>query len=671
MSIERNKLNRIVNDIIKDNLLQGYVPTAEEVILQISNAISNQDISAPFYNYKSAKNKFTTPYLNQEKTLIKKDVDLLFESLYDIYSLAQKQRLKIETEREKQEKKLDDLQIRLERLSLAFATPGYNSGYINPINTVSLFDLANTEALIDTQNKQIILPSENYSLGEEYKAEVLTTGLASNGSLDSFIRTEGLVWTGIFSSKTNLKDQVKSLEILITINEPCNILKACFPMLKPFAITISEGTEDGKKTGATIFYDKKCTGNVSCQISNNIKYVKIKIDKTEADKFDDATNLFYYYFYVDTIYLLNSEFLSHGSFQTKSFSVPQEANSLLFLASDTRPAATDINYFISIEDGSWTAVESGDVINLNVISYNSFQNILNSSTLSTIKFKNLTYSTPTMNLYNLAKTTEENIINPKLYKGSNCWEEQMVYYTGTQTDGFVTEQFFLDARKAGRTFYKRYVQIEPTQPNFVYNNYSVPNISAVKTSITVKKSKDSIERMSIVHSYPIVIYLRGKEIYRHAATTSPQEIKWDFKTGENRIDIYSHVWEPNVTGQTSQNILTINIFMNLIKTSENCHACAAPCKLMTIANLQYNSIGYLDAYALVKADDGKYWVIIKSTDDGVGGSTITTDLYTPYKLVYNILDRKVNSLVVRGDLFSPDKTITPIVNMIEVRYSIR
>lgn len=650
MSIEKNKLNKIISEVIKENLLLGYVPTSDEVILQISDAINKQNVEDPFFEY--IKEDFNITKLNNSKDIIIKDVNLLLESVFDIYQLAKLQAQKIDTEREKQNKRLDELETILERLSLKYSVAGYLSGYINPITTVSSFNTEETTAFVDTINREIRLKANDNILMDDFNVKLMNSNIQSNGDIDTFIRAPGLLWNGYYS--TIDKNQKSEITLIITLNQAINLFKANMPMLKACNISIYQAKVADSYEHV---YTGKVNGNITCQINPLATLIKIVLTKTEADKFDAATNRYYFYYLIDTIELFKTKYLFTSYFQTKEITIPEEANTFMLIAEEEIPSGCNISYRISTNAIDWFDVDNKGIINRNIIDYNLYQNITNSEDRSASSFIDQDLSIVGNTLYRLGFIENTSVINPRLYKGANCWKESVLLLTAPIT-GIIDEGYFTAARAAGTSIiYNSYNEINPSQSAYVYNNYSAPSIRAIENSITIEKNAASAEKRSIIHSYPITVYLNGDIIYQSLASTTPKEIRWAFRKGKNFIKIYTNISEANVFVPTTQNILTIYLGMDFLKSSQNCYAEETACREMTITNLQYNSLGIQNSYALVPEGTG-YEIISNSSD-----------IYVPYKLVYNSLNSTTNSLYVSGTLFSPNSSVTPKIKLLEVRYS--
>lgn len=651
MSIEKNKIKKIVNEVIKENLVVGYVPTSDEVILQISDIISKQNIKDPFYDYEN-KRSFKVEDLNETKTLIKKDVDLLFESLFDIYNLTKMQAEKIQAEKEKQEKRLNELEATLEQLSLKYSVAGYISGYINSLSTISSFDVTNTNAFIDTQNREMTLQRNENIIVEEYNISIIGGDkIQSNGDINSLTRSTGFLWSGFYS--TLEKNQKSSLIILVKLNKPSNVIKFDMPMIKPCGIEIYEGELVGE-------YQHVLTGtidgNLSAQIKSSSKYIKIILTKDEADKFDATSSRYYFYYLIDTIKIYSSKYLLSSSFRTKEIIVPEEINSIYLSVEEEIPSSCKIDYYVSSNAEQWFPIQNNSILNRNIINYNIFKRFANTTDRSISSFIDKNNSTSNLNLYRLGSIENTSIINPKLYKGADCWKQSLLLHQAP-VDGIISKKYFIDQKLLGRTPIVSYLPIISSQAGYVYNSTSFPAICALETRITLEKGEDSVEKRTIIHSYPITIYLNGTIIYESLATSIPVKITWPFKKGKNTIEIYTNISEANVFVPTTQNILTIYLGMDMLKNNYNRYGEENLSTEMSLSNLQYNSIGKSNAYCLLKETNG-YGLLLNSPD-----------VYVPYKLIYNSLNGGSNSLYVGGTLSSPNPKLTPKVKLIEVRYS--
>lgn len=650
MSIEKKKIERIADEIIAASLKLGYVPTSDEVIAQIGEAIQQSRPSEPLFQHEPVSS-LSSNQLNADKEALRRDFDLLLASIYEIYEKAMEQSRKIRSERERQERRLDELQANLERLSLLQATPGYLAGYINPITAVSLFDSDATDCEIDILNRQLCLPAKEMQVMRQYKATLVTPGLVANGDLDIMTRSGALNWTAYTSREKKQGQTGVAIEIDIDLYNPINRLELNLPMLKPVEVRVEEAQYLGSYTTSSL---KTTSGLFSCPIKNSTRFIRLTLTKSEADKYDSGAGKYFFYFILGALYLLDNAYLGSAQFQTKAISVPEDADLIAFLAEDRRPPSTRIIYEASPDQAEWFEIKNGDTIPLNAVSRNLHVTLANDEQYTLETFRATQFAS---SIYKLGKIDDRSMTNVRLFKGSNCWREERLVIS-TPIVGYVYQKTFLDARAANLTTATRYLPISRTQPASLYNQYPVPGAYAIAATTTVERAEASTERYPIAHSYPLVIYLNGRIIYTGVGTEAVRDVTWNFISGTNRIEMYLHVNAPNtIVGESSLSLLTVDLGFDVTRGSKIVYASETVAEKLTLFDLEYNSVGRKNAFAVEEVSDGTNIYIN------------TSDVYVPHQIVYDTINRTNKQLYIRGQLFSPDPALTPIVQFLEVRYA--
>jgi hypothetical protein len=651
MSIEQNKVEWISGQVIRSALAAGYVPTSDEVIFQIAEAIAQSDPTQPFYRHAPVTS-LSPVVLAAGQDRVRTDIDLLLQTVYGIYEQVLEQDRRIQGERESQERRFQRLEAVLERLSLIQATPGYLSGYINAMTAISAFDGDHTTALIDIAGNRLCLPARQIALVSGCQSSLLTSSVQANGGLDSLTRSGTAIWRGTVTKTKATARTAAALKIQVVLTQAANRLQLDLAMLKPVTVTIEEGSRTDNYQHA---YRTTTTGLLGCALRPETRYVRITLVKSEADKFDSAMDKAYYYYLIRQIRLFRLVHSGQATFQTKAIAVPDTASQLLFVAEDSRPAGTSLSYQASTDTATWFALRDGDILPMQTVSRQLGLEIANDSSLALATFRATGLDG---SLYKLGVLAHPRVSNVLIYKGSNCWYEETLPISGTAGELTFRARFVKARQDAETSLATRYIANTTSGLTSLYLKTAVSPFQARALTTTVERAAARAETHRLTHNYPVMVCLNGKTLYSYTpATLVPvyADIVWPFVKGANTIEIYVQAGYYNdpASGEAAAARLTLDL--GFVPAKDSSLAYVRLVRPVTLFELQY-SLASQSGYALDSQGD-ETWVYMGAAD-----------VYVPHRIVYDTIDAINQTLYIRGDLGTADPDLTPEVRLLEVRY---
>lgn len=362
--------------------------------------------------------------------------------------------------------------------------------------------------------------------------------------------------------------------------------------------------------------------------TTTVKYINLLLTKNEAD---GKGNSFEYYFILKNLSAFKEMYEQNGLLVTNPVLLNNIVNSVQFIPYDTIYPATQINYFIGIDNFKdkidWTYIQDNNVLDINLL--NKRRNILNNSIDSFGK----TYETYS-NVYrlcNVDKYINENTL--KLFFGFNMWkveefsvkdkidEKYIPSFNDYNIDNlnnvyYIDNDFYkLNASYNTVLFLSQYVYCDKEE--YVNNLYI--------------KVKDSLNKD--MTNLKIVIYLNNNKI-----TTINDLFSAYLKKGKNKITIAIAIQD------TPSPLISILHNINF-ENKDNIVCAESKMKFTDFYSLTYSTLDNNKAYYAIDNDT----IIIKHNPLSTSYSDYINGIR--YLLEYSYLSNdKKDMVVLNGDI---------------------
>jgi len=621
MNIKDRRIQRKLNDIIESNLMNGYVPTSREVVNQITNYIDTHNLNLPNFEY-TKQQLLSTEYVETQNIKIFEDLQILYNSIIDLYINIDSQINRFETEKKQYSRHIDSLAIVLESLLSQYAYNEYS--YIEDFSNMNMLNMESTTANIDIANKFATLEKFYDLLYTDYTVAIPET-LITNSDLIECIDEPGVIWQGIERSSQNTYTATSFVFDFGTIQD-INRIEINMPLLKESELIISSAIEHQDYTD---ILTTAISTNKIVHINQKSRYIKITVAKHEADKYMNGE--YEYHYLIDTIKFFVSKYKQESVIVTKDITLKGHASSIGLYPKELKPTATKINYYIAINGlGIYSPIKANTPIPLNNITTNNTIDISLDKPLLHYLLHN--YSTEGQSLYNLYPLDENTILkNHKLYYGINNWRvrETLGTYTGPQDSVLFNTEC-------------TYVDVNSTRPSIVLFD-TITEDKVLEYSICLERTAPTKTiTVPLVTNVPVTIYLNGKKLYKGDTN---KLISFPLIKGVNTITVV-------MTCHTGD--ATVDIGLPIEKESTMIRAHKEPMQHKTLFDLKYNTNNEKNIYTI---ENGM--IIVKGLDTALN-----------YKFIYSNINKEIDTINIKAVLSKMyvDSAQTPELHRIEVRY---
>lgn len=668
MNIKDRRIKHEINRIIKENLVKGYVPTSNEVIAELGTYMSLNNLTLPSYQYKKIYSNFSLEDINEAKKDVSSDLNIVFESIADLYKEVENQINKFESEKKKYNYRINQLQSELLNLVNKYSTNAYTDTFMERFNDMSNINIANTTCNIDINNNEVTLGKlSDVVYSDIYDITVDTSKIGENGKVTfmngnplSYTNTKGSYWK-IEVSKPSQEPTTVALVIDLGKIVPINKIEVESPLIKSTTVLI-EASADGDK------WSKMSEGVIETKITsnlhNNIRFIRLSFNKVEADKFGDG--MFKYIYILDTIKLYQVAYAKSSVLLSNPIKLESNINKVSIIDDSIIPSSTNIEYFVAINSPNpeWIPItpvnrpelqQDNKVITFNTINSVVGKQIFLDSSVSKEEYEKKNLSVNTQKIYTLTPNSigQGQIVRSKLFKGANSWRVDKLT---TYIEGNPSKDIFLRNAKDIQTSYK---SLTPLRTSQILNGETFNQASVVKYSITLEcPDTEQVVNAKLVSNCPTTIYLNGgTPIYEGSPSdneTKNATVKYKFTRGTNVLEIIQNVDKAN-----SENIVPayLDLGLSLEVLSLYIYADPIPMKEVSLFNLRYNTNNQKDVYAIEKSNNG-YEVLIK--DD---------DLSIKYMISYDYVIEDVKEILLSAILKRNYESvnITPKLKGYEIR----
>lgn len=650
MSIRDRRLKAQIDEVIKRNLANGYVPTANEVIGELSQYLIENNLSVPSFQFVKKGKKFTAKDLDTAKQKVRQDLNTLYEALIEIYQLTEEQIEKFTTEKKKYDYRLFNLESQLTSLLHKYSTSGYIAAYRDNFSDIQNIDLSKTTADIDITNHEATLKRLNDASYDDFTISVSagTSIINQNGNIMNLINRDGAQWQGIIE-KTKQEQTSLTIDIDVKDVKDINKIEIGMPMLKKCGVTIYT-SQDGDRwlkeyAGET---STRCTAN----FSTRLRYIRIILSKTEADKLNLGTYM--YYFIISEIKLGSINYAMESEIVSRPISVGTNINKVSIVTEEVTPPTTSIEYYVAAYSNNpdWIPIspigqknaQHPTVVTFNSVQTNNRLHIALPEGISNDAYELKNLSINGQRLFAIAEIEGVNITNYRLMKGVDAWKVETLNIAAT---GEQTQAIFVQNKKDIITSYKPILQ---DKPGLILNSERINQNSVIKFSTAItRETGDTVVKEMIASSHPVTVYLNGSIIYK-GTPRGASMITYPFRKGVNVLEVIVNIQNAPASASLDLNLQLYSIGSSICANRD-------PVEPVSLFNLRYNTNNQYNVYTLYQMGD-MYVVIVKDPD-----------LSIRYDFIYDYITEPVDKILFKAVLKRKHTTInaTPKLISYELR----
>lgn len=161
MNIRERRFNRIVNQILREELQKGNLPSSKEFIWKVNQYLQSHDISKPSFVLNRARKGTTARASDYNKTMnsVYDDLSMLYKSVVDEHNSAIKNFNKFDVEKAKLDYELNNLENELKEMILLYGKDGYLQSVYDMFNDFTSVDTSSTTAHVDITAHEVTIPN--------------------------------------------------------------------------------------------------------------------------------------------------------------------------------------------------------------------------------------------------------------------------------------------------------------------------------------------------------------------------------------------------------------------------------------------------------------------------------------------------------------------------------
>lgn len=394
MAIENTYLTLLTEDYIKDQLSRGVAISAQDVADEIESLVASLDLSQPLFVASSyyvergeisSANRFRNTFSS-----IRLDLRVLYKELLALSKINQNAFERWDLEARNIEKKLIDLENRIENLLLLTQdTEGYHSILVDNFTDTILTDTTNTSAELDLSAAVVEMASptsesgntrlflNNLQVSDDVTFRVRTTvdmlsrvDATTSSMVDMFAQESKTWWTSV-----NMKVQKPvtcELTVRLSPDDPVSISRIFMELhdsaeSSPIWITplYSTDNRNWNQIPSTTYTIEARTTAVFQFTPVEAKYVKFLLNKTGPDP-SSGINYFSYQFGFKNIefYLASfdkdnpSIFISQPMYVLDTSGAVKGFEKITCETCERLETGTDIDYYITVSNDPTVPLDS-------------------------------------------------------------------------------------------------------------------------------------------------------------------------------------------------------------------------------------------------------------------------------------------------------------------------
>lgn len=617
----------IVDNILKEELQKGNLPSSKEFVWRLNNALYNRKLNMPFYKFKPYKNTeiVESARLNEQNDEIHQDLSILYNNIVDVNNSLAKYENSFEVEKEKIENEIEVQENYLKEMIFKHNDGGYLGYSYETFDDLDKTDLSNSQdVFVDTKSKELkIVEEKNTStkiipktdiqfriVEQPKKKEEETITGTPQRLLEEVEDEEDKVWQKQISLDNN-QALTGYLEVQMDKEYPINKIDMDMINIKNTFVKVTF-SKDGQTWFDIPYHEDKKEVDKTFSLSFptlNMRMIRIVIEKKEADELiPSKENLDYkYLFGMKNIALYNKNYPTYGRFQSEPHEVINGPTNYIvdtvrLSADELVPTNTSIDYEIALkrEDNvlDWHFIDPMERINPKYPTSINFSNIKKDETiplyfpsdLSVVQSEAEDLRRNGIPIYRLTSDhgDKSNMYieykkivdgSMKLFAGRDNWE--ITSYPSEDVEGTPTIE---DWKKVKDRTEINYEEMPRTKSGDLFVNHVDPQSRKYLCRLGFfVSSADTIVKTIPISTDPIAIYLNGDLLFE-GETSINDEINLSVRHGWNEIVVLI-----NGKNATSVNGISTSLGFNLYSIADRVYSSSKPLTYIPLFDLQYNT----------------------------------------------------------------------------------
>lgn len=624
MTLYEKRLKQLTEQIIKESLVNGILPSSKEFIWKMNQALKKQNLHLPSYRYQAFRNSevVESSTLNKAHNAIREDLQLLTSNIIDIQGQLTRYQNNFEVEKEKLETEITRLENELKEKMLAFRSAGYLAYAYDTFDNLNKVNKETSQdVFVDTKEKSVRLVEEknqskrltpnalvSFRLleGQNNAKEQIISGELS----DLLNLTQVIPWQRQYSFK---KEQVLTGELLVVFEtvEEINRLQLQLLNIKKQAIKV-EFSNDGQQWFDLPYapdYEEKGTLVTYTFPTLKIKALRFYLKKYEADEVLPSIDGydFKYLFGFQGLELYNKQYPLFGVFESQSLEIQHlpknyQVDTVRLSVKEQIPTGSELTYEVAIDkederELDWFAIDPMERVNPNEPQVLHFSNLKRKEAetlffptgLSMVQSEVHELTKNALPIYRLSSMQKEQVVpylpkkqflkeTMKLYPGKNAWE---ITAFPSNHIGIPTLDLWKKVQDETTVSYQ---VMDDSKTGDVFRLFTAKKASQYlcKTGLFLPE-RDQTIRARPIATEDYAIYLNGEKI--HEAKAGEQAfVNFAFKVGWNELVLL-------VNGQNvaTASGMSVSLGFNPKDLSTQVYASSKSMKQISVFDLQYNT----------------------------------------------------------------------------------
>ena len=675
MSIKNRRLQRATEEILKEELQRGNLPSSKEFAWKLSQRMEASDFSKPEFVYRSVRDGMLAYAERHNESImrISNDFEVLYENIREVHDLLGKHFSAFDIEREILEKEIFAVETRLREKVLLYAQSGFLTAVFDVFESFDKMDeVQSSNVLLDVKNHEVRLVEE---LRLSKRVPVDTTTFEVMGGFEKKMADIGMpldvihdgfddeTWQRVVHTKDD-REVVGELNLSFGEGQLVNQLVLSLMTIKPMGVSVTY-TPDGLNWLSIPYHEEEvmASGRIDMKFPTlNMREAKVRFRKKEHDEHipEEDGFEFRYLFGLKEVEVRTLRFPERGVYQSVPLTVDGPNNYVINKVSleveEVLPTGTDILYEVSVNGTEdWRGISPLGRKNAAYPTIVDFQRIENAEPVSFTMGEGLSVRQSIIggmdangiSFYSLGKVTGRRIIegSERLYVGRNTWECRS--YEKMRTAGHVPS--LEDWEGANGEIQYEYEEMSELRRSLLFENKKgVGKRNYYCRCGVLYDGAEDIVVATPVSTEPIAMFLNGEKIFEGIAEATPVNLK--MKQGWNEIVVL--VYGEN---HDSVNGMTVDVGMDMIELFKNIYVSASPMTKVPLFDLRYNTkMVDRTKYAIRETETGYELV----SNFGVDG--LTFDFFFDYALASDIEGKEIvfrATLVREGEEDVPSPTL--------------
>lgn len=641
MGLKQRKLQALTEQIIKEQLKKGNLPTSRNFIFELNKRLEEEDPSRPSFSFRTARKSMAAKasQINEAFDSVYKDLSFLYTSIIELEENVGLNFEKFRREKEKIEKEINILEKELVEKIMLYQNTGFLAYSFDTFDNMEKIDTEKTTVDVDTQKNEVVLnnnktrsklieqeASVSFSLSEtiEKESKVEKVSGSTNHMLNSF---NNEYWSINILSKS---PSYGGGDLLLSFDKKQSINEIQLRTVKsyPFYIEVSF-TPDKINWFQLPYHEDPFLSEESHSLvfpEIDVYGLNLKLTKDKPD--NDRVSIDYpfeYQFGIEQLLFLNKSYEEEGmlystTLPVNSFRENYSVNKVSLKTEEEKPEGTDIYYEVALENNDWQAIDPINKENPTFTQIVDFKNIKEPKPIEMVipedisikEYEREELEANGLSFFSIGEIEKDRLLDrsEKIYVGKNSWKVE--YFEGEYSDHETHKPTIEDWAAPLFPIQQTYRTMEEGKGSVLLEEEKHVNARSYKFSCAIfNEDKEKIISGIPSGNEHIVIYLNGEELF-NGVPSKESIINYKLGNGWNNIIVLSYIKNINALSGS-----TINIGFSPLDHANYIYSQEETLKSVSLFNLRYNTRkDDRSVYAMREVND-KYEVIINHAVPGL------------------------------------------------------